>query len=95
VIRNEVVPVAFELSQNYPNPFHQNTSIQFTIAKPGLYQLVVYDIQGQAMTRIVDAGLKAGTYNVDFNAVTLPPGTYFYRLTGQGVNLTRKMMLLK
>ena len=95
VIRNEVIPVAFGLSQNYPNPFHQNTSIQFTIAKPGLYQLVVYDIQGQAMKRIVDAGLKTGTYNVDFNAVALPPGTYFYRLTGHGVNLTRKMMLLK
>ena len=95
VVRNEVISVDYELSQNYPNPFYQNTSIQFRIAKPGLYQLIVYDIQGLVIRRIVDRELQAGGYNVDFDAETLPPGTYFYRLTGHKVNLTRKMVLMK
>jgi len=95
VVRNEAISVDYELSQNYPNPFYQNTSIQFRIAKPGLYQLIVYDIQGQVIRRIVDRDLQAGGYNVDFHAETLPPGTYFYRLRGQKVNLTRKMVLMK
>lgn len=94
-ILNEVVPLVFELSQNYPNPFHHHTAIQFTISKPGVYQLVVFDIQGQALKRIVDEELQVGTYTAMFNAEGIPPGIYFYRMTGNGVNLTRKMMLLK
>lgn len=95
VILNKVIPAAFELSQNYPNPFDQNTRIQLSIATPGWYELVVYDIQGQIIRKIVNAGLMPGMYNVDFNAGTLPPGTYFYRLTGRGVHLTKKMVLMK
>ncbi len=95
VIHNDALPLAFELSQNYPNPFYQNTSIQFRVSKPGLYQLVVYGIQGQVIRRIVDRKLQVGGYNVDFDAETLPAGTYFYRLTGHEVNLTRKMVLIK
>jgi aryl-phospho-beta-D-glucosidase BglC (GH1 family) len=95
IILNEANPESFGLSQNYPNPFHRHTSIQFTITKPGLYQLVVFDIHGQAIKRIVDEKLQIGTYDVKFNAETLLPGIYFYRLTGSGVNLTRKMMLMK
>ena len=94
-ILNQAIPLVFELSQNYPNPFHQHTSIQFTISKPGLYQLVVFDIQGQAIKRIVNKELQSGTYDVKFNAEALPPGIYFYRMTGNRVNLTRKMVLLK
>jgi aryl-phospho-beta-D-glucosidase BglC (GH1 family) len=95
VIPNEASSLACELSQNYPNPFDQHTSIQFTIAKPGLYQLVVFDIQGQAVERMVDKELHAGTYNAKFNAEGLPPGIYFYRMTGNGVSLSRKMVLMK
>ena len=94
ILNKALLPVA-GLSQNYPNPFHQHTSIQFTITKPGIYQLVVYDIHGQLMKSIVDEKLQSGTYNVKFNAKTLPAGTYFYRLTGSEVNLTRKMVLMK
>ena len=94
-IPDKAIPLVVELSQNYPNPFHQNTSIQFRIAEPGLYQLVVFDIHGQLMKSIVDEKLQSGTYKVKFNARDLPAGTYFYRLTGSEVNLTRKMVLMK
>jgi hypothetical protein len=95
VLPVEAPPLAFELSQNYPNPFDQHTRIQFSIAKPGLYQLVVYDIQGQALARIIDERLQEGTYHVDFNGESLPPGIYFYRLAGNGVNFTRRMVQMK
>ncbi len=60
-----------------------------------IYQFVMFDIHGQALKRIVEEELQAGIFNVKFNAESLAPGTYFYRLTGSGVNLTRKLMLMK
>jgi len=95
IFDNDEIPATVELSQNYPNPFDQHTSIPFSIAQPGLYQLVVCDIQGQVISRFIDEKLQTGTYIIEFNAETLPAGIYFYRLTGQEVNLTRRMVLMK
>lgn len=37
----------------------------------------------------------AGTHSVVFNASKFANGVYFYRLTAPGVNIVRKMLLVK
>ena len=39
--------------------------------------------------------LKAGTYPVNFDATGLASGIYFYQLQANGVNLVKKMNLMK
>ncbi len=94
-VSKEVNPSGFSLSQNYPNPFLHSTSIQFSIGQPGVYEIVVYDLKGQVMLRIVDSELQNGNYKVNVDAINLTSGTYIYRLMGPEVNLTRKMILMK
>jgi len=85
----------FALQQNYPNPFNPTTQISFSIAKAGTYKLAVYNLLGEKVAELVNGSLNAGTYNVTFDASNLASGIYIYRLQGENVNFTRKMMLMK
>jgi hypothetical protein len=88
----------FELRQNYPNPFNPSTSIIFSLAKNSEVSLIVYDMQGREVTRLLNnSRLTQGSYKYDFNTgdFNLSSGAYFYRLvTGDYVS-TRKMLLIK
>ena len=89
------LPTEFLLTQNYPNPFNPSTKIEFSIPKNGMYTLRVYNVLGQQVLDLVNESMKPGVYNVSFNANNLTSGVYVYQLTGNGVKLSKKMMLLK
>ncbi len=91
----EVIPTKFGLEQNYPNPFNPSTKIEFSIAEAGLYALKVYNVLGQEVVTIANQDFNAGKYTYNFDASNLTSGIYFYKLVGEKVNLTKKMMLLK
>ncbi len=89
----------FELAQNYPNPFNPTTKISFSVAKAGNYELAVYNLLGQKIATLISGNINAGSYEVTFDANSvsdgLASGIYIYRLQGEGVNFTKKMMLMK
>jgi photosystem II stability/assembly factor-like uncharacterized protein len=96
IIEAEVVtPGKFSLSQNYPNPFNPATVIEFTIPRDGLTNLIVYNLLGERVSVLLNQNLKAGYYKIDFDAVELAAGLYFYRLESSGLSEVKKMMLLK
>ena len=89
------VPESFQLSQNYPNPFNPTTTIQFSIAKTGIYSLQVFNVLGQKVASLLDKEVSPGMYRVQFDASKLTSGMYIYTLRGANVNISQKMMLLK
>ncbi len=91
----EEIPTKFELNQNYPNPFNPATTIQFAIPEAGNYSLRIYDILGQEVVTLIDGQLNIGMHKVNFDASRLSSGMYIYKLTGNNVNLTKKMILMK
>ncbi len=100
-IGNEV-PNGFSLKQNYPNPFNPTTNIRIQMPKEGFAKLTVFDVTGKEVAVLVNEDLKAGEYNVDFNASNLTSGIYFYQLfvgdnTNKGNRFTdvKKMILVK
>jgi hypothetical protein len=95
VENNEAIPTEFELAQNYPNPFNPSTKIEFSIPKAGLYAIRVYNILGQEVAIIANQDFAPGKYTFNFDASNLSSGIYFYKLVGENVNITKKMMLLK
>jgi len=88
-------PTAYKLLQNYPNPFNPTTEIKFSIAKPGLVTLKVYDILGREVATLVNRELNTGNFTVRFNASNLASGTYIYHLSAGDVQISKKMVLLK
>jgi len=93
-------PLLFSLSQNYPNPFNSSTEIEFTTPQSGPVSLVIYDIQGRAIRRLLDGNLEAGNHNVIWNGLDndskpVSSGSYFYRLNSGNANQTNRMTLLR
>jgi hypothetical protein len=74
------LPTAFGLEQNYPNPFNPNSDIRYQIAELSNVRLAVYDVLGREVAVLVNEKKGPGTYQVRFEASTLPSGVYFYRI---------------
>lgn len=85
----------FELQQNYPNPFNPATTITYSVVSSGEVSLKVYNVLGMEVAEIVNGLKSSGTYQVRFNAASLPTGIYFYTLTVNGASQTKSMMLMK
>jgi hypothetical protein len=92
---NEISPEEYSLHQNFPNPFNPTTAIKFNIPDNNFVNLSVFNIVGQKVAELVNTQLEAGAYEVSFDGKGLSSGIYFYQLNTSGINLVRKMILLK
>jgi len=86
---------SYSLSQNYPNPFNPTTSIQYAISSRQFVTLKVYDVLGNEIETLINEEKSAGSYEVEFNAIGLSSGIYFYRLQAGSFIETKKMILLQ
>jgi hypothetical protein len=89
------IPDKFSLYQNYPNPFNPVTKIKFDLPSANNVRIEVYDILGRAVATLVNQYLKAGSYEVDFNASGYSSGVYFCKLQTGGFVDTKKMIINK
>jgi len=92
---NTITPKYFKLYQNYPNPFNSITIVRFEIAVKSQVKIILCDILGRDVKKIVDEDLKAGTYEINFNASNLSSGVYYYSLYTGSFRETKKMILIK
>lgn len=94
-------PINYLIEQNYPNPFNPNTTLSYQLINNSYVSLKVFDILGKEVVALVDKEKQAGTYSIQFQAINLPSGIYFYRLDaietngGKSFTQTKKMILLK
>ncbi len=96
VAREEpAVPARFRLDQNTPNPFSTTTEIHYALPSAAPVLLVVYDVTGREVARLVDAWQMPGTYRVTWDARRLASGVYLCRLTAGSFTTARQMVLQK
>jgi hypothetical protein len=95
------VPVQFKLNQNYPNPFNPTTNITYDLPDAAIVSLVVYNVLGQEVARLVDGQTQsAGVYRVTWDGLDqsgskVATGMYFYQLQSGEKQVTKTMILLK
>jgi len=89
---------SFQLKQNYPNPFKETTSIEFTMLEKSHIQLSIYSISGQLVKTLIDGEYPAGTHTASwdgklFSGQAALTGLYLYKIqVGNSVE-TKKMKL--
>lgn len=83
------------LEQNYPNPFNPATVIRYQIPDAGYVKLIVYDVLGKEVDRLVDEYQQQGTYQATFYSYDVASGIYFYALQYNGAVEARRMVVLK
>ena len=86
---------AFHLHQNYPNPFNPSTTISFELKRPAHVLLKVFDILGREVATLTDERKDLGLHKVGLASRALGTGVYFYRLSVDGYQQTRKMIVVK
>jgi hypothetical protein len=93
-------PLVFALGQNVPNPSRgRATRIDFSLPRSGSVRLEVFGLHGERVRTLVDGERAAGPNAVVWDGLddqghAVGAGTYFYRLSGLGQSLTRRMTVL-
>jgi hypothetical protein len=95
VSRDDVLPDAYALTQNFPNPFNPTTMIQYALPSAGPVTLRVYNMLGQEVSTLVNQVQAAGRYTVRFDAGSLASGLYFYRVQSGTFSAVKTMVLVK
>jgi photosystem II stability/assembly factor-like uncharacterized protein len=91
----EIVPLAFSLHQNHPNPFNPITTIRYDLSHASEVSLIVYDLLGREVTRLVSGYVEPGYHEVQWHGQEFPSGIYIARLVTTGYSKSIKMVLLK
>ena len=86
---------SFSLEQNYPNPFNPSTSIRYAIGSMQFVTLKVYDVLGNEVATLVNEYIRAGNYEITFDAKDISSGIYYCKLQAGSFNQSIKMILLK
>ena len=94
-----VVPQGFALGQNYPNPFNPSTIIPYQLPTAAHVRLEVFNVLGQRVATLVNEERPAGFHAARWDATdaagqAVAAGVYIYRLRGEGVELTRRLVLV-
>ena len=94
------LPKEFALKDNYPNPFNPSTRIDYDLVSTEKVRVVIYNIAGQEVTRLVNTTQEAGYHSVvwtgsDAMGAQVAAGIYFYQIQAGTFVQTKKMLFLK
>jgi hypothetical protein len=90
-----LIPIKFELLQNFPNPFNAQTTIQYSIPEASHVTIIVYDLLGRNVATIVNEEKQSGYHQVIWNSHNVSSGIFFYNIQACEFVETKKMILLK
>lgn len=91
---------AFELAQNFPNPFNNETILRYQLPVADHVEISIFNCLGQKITTLVAGRQSAGVFEIKWNGLDatgrrVPSGLYFYRLQTSRMMAVRKMLLMQ
>ncbi len=94
------LPTDFNLHQNYPNPFNPSTTLRFDLPAATDIHIVVYDLLGREVVRLVDQRLEAGYHQLVWNGRDrsgreLPTGMYIVLMATPEYRKSIKLVMMK
>ena len=95
-----IIPKTIELEQNFPNPFNNNTRIQYQIGAPVHVQLLIYDSRGSLVKTLVNEKQTIGKFEVNWdgrndNGEGIASGIYFVQIKTGKFQDTLKIAYIK
>jgi hypothetical protein len=98
VLISSLMPGAFRLYRNSPNPFRLGTRIAYDLPVRSRVHLSIYDVVGRQVRRLADGWQDAGRYSLtwdgrDKKGRACPTGVYFCSLKTENRDAVEKMLL--
>ncbi len=94
------LPTAFNLYNNYPNPFNPTTQIRYNLSEDAMVSITIYDIMGRSIRSLVNSKQTAGYRSIRWDGKNnlgepVSAGMYIYTIQAGEFRQTKKMVLLK
>ncbi len=77
------ISTEYRLSDNYPNPFNGETSLQYSFPLTSRIELIFYNVLGRVVHSVHFDDQAAGNYHYHLDAENLVSGIYFCRFRAQ------------
>ncbi len=94
-IAQQTAPDKTRLRANYPNPFSEQTTIEYDLAEQSEVNIRVYNVLGQQVATLAQGRKQAGTYKIDWSGQSLSSGKYFVRLEAGGTTDTKQVTVVR
>ena len=90
----------FKLYPNHPNPFNPATELQYLLERNGHVSLRIFDVTGRCIRQLVNDQQSPGFYSVQWDGKDdtgnpVASGTFFYQLSSNEWQETKKMTLIR
>lgn len=100
ITSGNLLPSDYQLYNNYPNPFNPSTTISFNIPREGNVSIVIYNSNGEVVTRLINKEFHAGTHSTVWNGYDdsgsrVASGRYIYKMSSGDFRSSQSMILLK
>jgi len=83
------------LLQNYPNPFSQNTVIEFSLVESQFVKLSVYNLLGQEVIMLLNNEMNAGVHEISVDVSQLSEGDYIYQIESESLTETKQFTVIR
>lgn len=77
---------------NFPNPAMDETTVQFELPAQMQVKLALFDQRGRQLEVLRSGTYPQGVHRVQVPLRHLPSGTYYYRLSGDRLNVTKALI---
>ncbi len=84
---------SFNISSNYPNPFHGKTSVDITLKKAADITVEVSDLMGQVLSVNKYSNYGTGLHTLTIDATKFAAGVYTYKVRVGNDVVTKKMIV--
>jgi hypothetical protein len=81
------------IAQNQPNPFNNQTTINYSLNNQSNVSFNITDITGREIYTIQNQIQQAGKHNIKLNAENFSEGLYYYSFNCNGKIVTNKMIV--
>ena len=85
----------FSLSENFPEPFADQTSFEYHLPRPAQVKIHVHDVAGRMVAELVNGTQAAGTHHVTWDASGVAAGVYYISLQAGTFRQSRPAFLIR
>jgi hypothetical protein len=94
-LRAGVKPMVFALGPARPSPAKSAVTIEYQLPRPEHLEILIYDLSGRIVDRLVDQDCDAGSYSALWRTGKVASGVYFCRMAAGDFIGVEKFVLCK
>jgi VCBS repeat-containing protein len=97
--KREITPSEVKFLPNYPNPFAQETTLEYALPERQQVRIAVYDVMGRRVQVLVDEQQRGGFHRIQWRPGSgrgaLASGVYFARLKAGDVSRVERLVVVR